>query len=308
MTEERLARRYWHVLDAYPRAYREERGEELVGTLVECARPGQAWPRWREVRALTLEGLRMRAGTGGRRSARSVLLDGLQFTVLLLLAAWALGFATEALRYGFPHANGRVIATGLLAFGAVPFVLVALGRFRWALPFLAVGAVAWVPWYEFDGAADHVLHRVLTVAVATLVAAVVLWWKQPMGWRAHPAVVAFAVVVPVLHDLPTWLMEFGFDNWPDVLWAPQALLFVLLYLGVLAWAAVDPRPAMAFGAYIFVDFAGAATFAAMMPHPFGSELAIMVAVLLMATPGVALAAAWAGVRRQAAAEPLKIGR
>ena len=44
---ERLASRYWDLLDFYPARYREERGPELVGTLLDCARPGQTRPSWR---------------------------------------------------------------------------------------------------------------------------------------------------------------------------------------------------------------------------------------------------------------------
>jgi hypothetical protein len=76
--EERLAARYRYFLDFYPREFRDSRGEELVGTLLDCARPGQARPSWREVRALVLEGLRARAGTGGHRPARATLARGVR--------------------------------------------------------------------------------------------------------------------------------------------------------------------------------------------------------------------------------------
>jgi hypothetical protein len=45
---DRLTRRYQRLLEAYPEAYRAERGQEILGTLLEGAKPGQRWPSVRE--------------------------------------------------------------------------------------------------------------------------------------------------------------------------------------------------------------------------------------------------------------------
>ena len=49
------------LLRAYPAAYREVRGEEIIGTLLEATPPGRSWPLPRDVRGLIFGGLRARA-------------------------------------------------------------------------------------------------------------------------------------------------------------------------------------------------------------------------------------------------------
>jgi len=49
------------VLRAYPPGYRAERGEEIIGTLLEASPPGRRWPAAREARSLVAAGLRARA-------------------------------------------------------------------------------------------------------------------------------------------------------------------------------------------------------------------------------------------------------
>jgi len=55
-----LERRYRLLLLAYPADYRRERGDEIVGTLLDAAQPGQVWPRPPEVADLLGSGLRRR--------------------------------------------------------------------------------------------------------------------------------------------------------------------------------------------------------------------------------------------------------
>jgi hypothetical protein len=49
------------LLRAYPAAYREVRGEEIIGTLLEATPQQRSWPRLRDIRGLVLGGLRARA-------------------------------------------------------------------------------------------------------------------------------------------------------------------------------------------------------------------------------------------------------
>jgi hypothetical protein len=68
-----LERRYRALLRAYPKAYREQRSEEIIGTLMDAARPGQTTPDWAQRVDLVLAGLRerLRAVTGGRTRPRA---------------------------------------------------------------------------------------------------------------------------------------------------------------------------------------------------------------------------------------------
>src|SRR5262249_21952028 len=49
------------LLRAYPPAYREERGEEMIGTMLEATPEGQDWPSVRDSWSLLAGGLKARA-------------------------------------------------------------------------------------------------------------------------------------------------------------------------------------------------------------------------------------------------------
>jgi hypothetical protein len=57
-----LERRYRLLLRAYPRSYREHRGEEMLDTLLEAAGPDRKTPTWRDAADLVGGGVRERAG------------------------------------------------------------------------------------------------------------------------------------------------------------------------------------------------------------------------------------------------------
>lgn len=73
-----LERRCRLLLQAYPAAYREVRGEEIIGTLLEATQPGRSWPLSRDIRGLIFGGLRARAVIDARPAiAISVFVMGL---------------------------------------------------------------------------------------------------------------------------------------------------------------------------------------------------------------------------------------
>ncbi len=49
------------LLHAYPAWYRRQRGEEMLGTLMEASPAGRRWPSLRDIRAMLIGGLRVRA-------------------------------------------------------------------------------------------------------------------------------------------------------------------------------------------------------------------------------------------------------
>jgi hypothetical protein len=65
-----IERRYQRLLRAYPRWYREQRGDEMLGTLMAAAPSGQ-WPSLRDSRALIIGGIRVRAGQDQRLGTRA---------------------------------------------------------------------------------------------------------------------------------------------------------------------------------------------------------------------------------------------
>ena len=77
-----LERAYGRLLKAYPRDYRRLRGAEILGVLVDGARPGQRYPRPREVVDLLAGGLRQRMGV----NTTPGFTDGLRIALPIALA------------------------------------------------------------------------------------------------------------------------------------------------------------------------------------------------------------------------------
>jgi hypothetical protein len=86
----RLAWCYRLLLRAYPAWYRRERGEEMLGTLLEASPPGRRWPSLRDARALIMGGFRVRAGQNQRLTTaanlRLAVLLGAALALLWLVA------------------------------------------------------------------------------------------------------------------------------------------------------------------------------------------------------------------------------
>ncbi len=104
----RLARRYRHWLLAYPRAYRHERGPEILATLLDAAGPGRSRPAAREAALLLRHGLGRRVAGFGRRAfvvaAFAAVLGGLSGIALGSWLSW---------RDVDPMAPDRTAAIGL---------------------------------------------------------------------------------------------------------------------------------------------------------------------------------------------------
>jgi hypothetical protein len=90
-----LEQRYRRLLRAYPRSYRQRRGDEMLATLLETARPGQPRPTRTDVADLLAGALRERLGlhavpglAGGLRIAGPI---GLGLATAFSLSAWAVG-------------------------------------------------------------------------------------------------------------------------------------------------------------------------------------------------------------------------
>jgi hypothetical protein len=99
----RLERRARWLLRAYPAAYRADRGEEIIGTLLEAVPPSRDWPPSREAVALAAAGLRARRAANLRQglaaSLRQVAVAGAA-VYLVQLPALALGAVVGSARSG----------------------------------------------------------------------------------------------------------------------------------------------------------------------------------------------------------------
>lgn len=116
-----LKDRYTALLRWYPAAYRTERGDEIVGTYLDLARPGQRWPRPGDAADLLAGGVRQHL-----RARHSLgLADALPLAGTLALAAAA--------------ALAAIWMLGVESF-AYP------GRGPKLGPFPTVGAAVWIAW------------------------------------------------------------------------------------------------------------------------------------------------------------------
>jgi len=158
-----LEDRYRWLLRSYPRGYRQERSAEILGTLMDLARPGQQRPTIRESAALVVAGLRTRTGAHRRHTTAAVWADALRLVVLFLLAyagasmlAETLGVVAKLVEYQHVSAAQRQYfefwasdlgypLTTVLVAGAL--LTVAAGRRAVALPLILLAVVAqhWAP-------------------------------------------------------------------------------------------------------------------------------------------------------------------
>ncbi|MET7336292.1 hypothetical protein [Nonomuraea sp. NPDC005650] len=135
-TENVLERRCRSLLRAYPRAYRDSRGEELVSTLMEASDPEARRPPFREVIALVTGGFAARARYA-RPPATPWWADGLQ------LGALAVATTTFATDIGVAREGWRIfLAEPVWMLGAIVLMVAIIRGWVWpALPLALIAAL-----------------------------------------------------------------------------------------------------------------------------------------------------------------------
>lgn len=247
MNGQALERRYRWWLRMYPQPYRRQREDELLGTLMDAARPGQRRPAVREVWPLFLSALRVRAGTPTRRTPSDIWLSTLRLSTLLLLAdagAQAAAYAGRVVFSELLMGRGLTLTSDLgyvieLAMCALALLMVAHRRYLAGV--LAAGAAfatgQWAnSWMRWEGRLVEGDYWQLPLAMVLLLP---LLWRQPAG-SARPllwllAVPAALVLLPTKFDASLHIQ-------------PYALLAVAV--AGLVWTAIDPRAPLAVGALL----------------------------------------------------------
>ncbi|AGZ46709.1 hypothetical protein [Actinoplanes friuliensis] len=228
-----LELRYSRLLHLYPSEYRRARGAEILDTLLSSAEEGRAHPAPRELFALVLGALRVRAGRGSHRSVRQSWLAACRAAALMLLV-YAVADTTMHLAITLAY-RIRPAALILAALAVALYAMIAAlrGRYRTAGLFAAVAflvALAEIP---------NLIHFwQLPLAVVLLV--------PLMKLRPPPVVglLRYAPVVPVL----LVVIEQGLAQLlPDIAGILRFGAFLGLAVGGLIWLAVDERVAMALG-------------------------------------------------------------
>ena len=225
-----LERRYRRLLRAYPKQYRTERADEMVGTLLETAAPAQRWPSARETAALICGGIRARYA----RNDDLPVLANLRLAAMLACAtllAFELGILSEQLLWPFNRSSGATYEWITYAGMLVATMLICFVRRELAV--LALLAVLTAGY--FLG-----VHPPLAAAVVLVLAVLTaLRTERPprawLLWSCLPVAYFLIVLLPLSSAVP--------DPGPRIV-----LIFVLLalfVLGPLVWAITDARPLFA---------------------------------------------------------------
>lgn len=268
-----LERRYGRLLLAYPAPYRAARGDEILGTLMEAARPGQTRPTLRERRALLLGGLRVRFGADRRLPTATNWRLAAMFGLAILFAGSASTDVTVT-------QAGTGTTLGLLRFN------VDWLQTGGALAGVAVAVTAWF--------ARRTVVVVSALAVAVLTVA--LGGVTP-GRIAHAvALGGFAALASDRERMPrTWLWSFGllavWEFGTSVPGGPGtgALPIMWIMIGAaLLWVAVDGRPAVAIAVMLLALSAEDAVWMLAgggSPGSLSQYVPILVTVVVLGAPG-----------------------
>jgi len=232
-TTDALARRYRLLLCSYPPEYRRERGDELIGTLIEATPPGRAWPAPAEAADLIVHGLRRRM----REDATPGLAAGLRLAGPFALAL-AAGLAVFLWLYA-ERGSGRTIAPLAYATWLVAAAGTAVLPWRLARHDLVAAAVVATallpPAAALTGLPRAPLWVVASLALCGLVALAGQVADQPVAPRRRA--LAGAVTLGMLAVLGVRLW------WPThpSYYGPALRVAGVVTAGVLLAAAVTAR-------------------------------------------------------------------
>ncbi|WP_435205144.1 hypothetical protein [Micromonospora sp. bgisy143] len=159
MSSDVLERRYRLLLRAYPAAYRRERADELIDTLIGDESTTRRWPDVRQSTALIRGGLRVHGGSTALRPTAVLLWQGIHLGAMAVLALGALiglDDLVDAFQFGGFSDPLTVLRNQVVNEVMVGAVLVALvaGRTRAAAVLVVAAAVVPTvisPYLVFNG-------------------------------------------------------------------------------------------------------------------------------------------------------------
>ncbi len=229
------------LLRVYPAWYRRQRGDEMLDTLMEASPAGRRWPSLRDIRAMIMGGLRVRAGQHRRLTTPANLrLAGLLGVALALL--WLignnLGTAIMFWAHVYPAATpalGWPTTASLLALAAV------LAAWFAPWPVVAAPALASAGLWVYSG------DRVMAIQPALLILLVVLTAgreRMPRSWLGLAGLIFALTLLQEFTAAPRLYFLYS-----PLVYAPWVVLGV-----VILWAAVDARPAVAMAIYLASNY------------------------------------------------------
>jgi hypothetical protein len=232
------------LLRAYPAAYRRERGEEIIGTLLEATPAGRSWPRLCDARALMAGGLRARATQNRQLTTAANLRVAVMVGAALYLSVWVasyLGNAVVEFQLNWPAVGWPALPAVLTALAVAAAVVLAwTGSRRVALAgaLAAVAAICYFVLLQRNFAGPAVIQL---ASLAGLVALIPRTARPSRKWLWLFGVVAATAVLPAL---PEHLGTFDRVT-------PGTLVLAIGVIS-LAWIGIDARLALAFLTYFML--------------------------------------------------------
>ncbi len=282
-----LERRCRLLMFTYPAEYRRERGDEMVGTLLDTTPPGRTWPRPGDIWALVIGGLRSRSVRSRRLGMATNLRLAALFGVAIYLSVVANGSIVWGLTpytAGWPYwLMGLLIAVTILAawFARRTVVLVAAlvaATFCYEEPTLVFRLTPslYVP---------NLAEALLLVLLAALVLLSGGRKRPPRLWLCLPGLaIAAALLSRLLVPAANWFPSTS--TFPE----GQTTLLAVVLVMFLAFVVIDPRPALALAIYFGLFLANQVIMTLMLktpPHGAGLSLGELDWVWLW--PGLVLA-------------------
>ncbi len=248
-----LERRCRLLLRAYPAAYRADRDEELLDTLLDATPAGRTWPLARDIWALLLAGLRVRGGqnrrlsTGGNLRLAALLGCAIYLAYIacsylangwyaVALLSWSPNAALFARSWGWDVVPGALILVAVVlawlasrrvaAFGAVIAGTAVVAHGFWSAPAPPVAPIR--------------LVLVPLLGLLPLAALVLLSrgaQRPPRCWLGLPGLVMAQPVAALLAVHIHWYQGFS-------LIFPQYHLWLVMFAAAVGWIGVDARPAI----------------------------------------------------------------
>lgn len=296
-----LERRVRLLLRAYPSRWRDERGEDLVATVLDVSGPDRQWPSVWMAADLVVGGLVERAHQH-KREAGGWLASGWRTTTVIavviqvaVVVLWAQQWLTDGFVPMLPVIGNASAITYVVALVGLPLAAGAwlAGWERAAKVLSAAALLCWaVTVFVFQMAlagGTRDLGMLVAWTYLAVLAAWALWQPRPTYPRAVAALTAALVVGTLAGSIATSApgMQSGqlqiaglarIQTLPGVMilgWAGLALIGLLM-------ASRDPRPVIAASLLL--------PFAALLHPPALRPLALGVAVLGVAVVGAAIAA------------------
>jgi hypothetical protein len=233
------------LLRAYPSWYRRQRGEEMIGTLMAASPRGRRWPSLRDIRALIMGGLRVRAGQHQRLSTpASLRLAGLLGVALALL--WLIGNNLGSAIMFWSHVYPAAAPGSLTYQAAASMLALAAVLAAWFAPWPAVAAPALAGAALWIYSGDRV---VASQPAGLLILLVILTAGRDRMPRSWLGLAGLLFTLTLLEQFTADLPVYRADLYTALSFAPWVVLGA-----VILWATVDARPAVAMTIYLASNY------------------------------------------------------